>query len=115
MNRAERRKNGLKNEAVYTLTESQIRQMKQDATNTAIDTAFVLMLGIPVYILHDHYPQIMKREENGKGREERFTDLILEHYEDFQNGLFTLADVRQLLLDECGLNVDSDSFRRRLI
>lgn len=88
--------------------------MKEDATNVAIDTAFVLMLGLPVYVLHDHYPQIMKRVEDGKGREERFMELVLEHYLDYQNGLFNLNDVRQLLIDECGLNIDSSSFVKKL-
>lgn len=106
MNRAERRKKGLPKEPVYNLTQSQIEQMKVDATNVAIDTALILMLGLPVYVLHDHYPELMKREVDGKGREERFTDLLLKQYEMFQEGYFTLADVKQLLLDECGLKIE---------
>lgn len=103
MNREQRRKTGSPKEPVYNLTYSQIQQMKIDATNVAIEQAFILMLGLPVYVIHDHYPELMKRNVDGKGREERFTDLILKQWEMYQEGLFTLDDVKQLLNDECGL------------
>ena len=62
MNRAERRKSGIKTRAkTYTLNDSQIKQIKADAVKEAIDTAFIYMLGLPVMIIHDKYPQLMKK------------------------------------------------------
>ena len=63
MNRAERRKSGIKKSVkTYTLNDSQIKQIKDDAVKEAIDTAFIYMLGLPVMIIHDKYPQLMKKE-----------------------------------------------------
>ena len=62
MNRAERRKSGIKESVkTYTLNDLQIKQIKDDAVKEAIDTAFILMLGLPVMIIHDKYPQLMKK------------------------------------------------------
>lgn len=38
---------------VYNLTEDDIARIKQDATNEALNKAFVLMLGIPAKVLRD--------------------------------------------------------------
>ena len=70
MNRAERRRQGIKESVkTYTLNDEQIKQIKADAVKEAIDTAFILMLGLPVMILHDKYSLLMKREVDGKCRD----------------------------------------------
>lgn len=99
MNRQERRKTGSTREPVYNLTYSQIQQMKKDATTEAVNTAFILMMGLPIMVVHDKFGKIMKKE----GREEIFAELLMEQYDSFEKGFFTLDDVKQVLLDECGL------------
>lgn len=37
--------------------------MKQEAAREAAQTAFLLMLGIPVLMFKDHFGQLMRREE----------------------------------------------------
>lgn len=75
MNRAERRrrqKQGLPivKEPVLNMKVSDIQQIKTQATNTAADTAFFLMLAIPVMVIHDKYPQLMRRERLTESREQ---------------------------------------------
>lgn len=102
MNRAEKRRAGIKaKEPVYNLTLSQITAMKREATLKAIDKAFMLMVSIPVTVLHDKYGQLMKRE----GREERFADLIIQRYKDYEDGFYTLEDLEQCLYEETGIRM----------
>lgn len=102
MNRAEKRRAGIKaKEPVYNLTLSQIKAMKQEATLKAIEKAFFLMVSIPVSILHDKYPQLMKRD----GREQRFADLIIERYKDYEDGYYTLDDLQKCLYEETGIRM----------
>ena len=102
MNRAEKRRAGIKaKEPVYNLTLSQIKAMKQEATLKAIEKAFFLMVSIPVSILHDKYPQLMKRD----GREQRFADLIIERYKDYEDGYFTLDELEKCLYEETGIRM----------
>ena len=106
MNRAERRKYGIKESVkTYTLNDLQIKQIKDDAVKEAIDTAFILMLGLPVMIIHDKYPQLMKKVVDGKGREERFTDLLLDLYDSFDKGYLTLDDILTCIKEECGIDI----------
>ena len=106
MNRAERRRQGIKESVkTYTLNEDQIKQIKADAVKEAIDTAFILMLGLPVMILHDKYSLLMKREVDGKCREERFTDLLLDLYDSFDKGYLTLDDILNCIKEECGIDI----------
>lgn len=111
MNRAERRrrqKQGLPivKEPVLNIKASDIQQIKKDATNTAADIAFFLMLAIPVMVIHDKYPQIMRRVVDGKSREERFADLCLDLYDSFNKGYVTLDDLAQCLWEEAGIKLE---------
>ena len=116
MNRAERRREGVKNtEKIYTLNESQIKRLKNDAVKEAIDTAFIYMLGLPVMIIHDKYPQLMKKFVDGKGREERFTDLLLDLYDSVNKGYVSFEDLTQCLKDECGIEIEQQFKEKRFI
>ena len=90
MNRAERRKRqkqGLPivKEPVLNIKASDIQQIKKDAINSTANTAFFLMLAIPVMVIHDKYPKIMKKVVDGKSREERFADLCIDLYQSFEH------------------------------
>ena len=111
MNRAERRrkqKQGppIVKEPVMNIKVSDIQNIKKQATMTAADTAFLLMLAIPVMVIHDKYPQIMRRVVDGKSREERFADLCLELYDSFEKGYVTLDDLAGCLWDEAGIKLE---------
>lgn len=110
MNRAERRrraKQGLPvtNEPVINIKASDIQNIKKQATFNAADTAFFLMLAIPVMVMHDKYPQLMRREVDGKSRTERFADLCIDLYDSFDKGYVTLDDLADCLWEEAGIRL----------
>ena len=110
MNRAERRrraKQGLPvvNEPVINVKASDIQNIKKEAASNAADTAFFLMLAIPVMVMHDKYPQLMRREVDGKSRTERFADLCIDLYDSFDKGYVTLDDLAGCLWEEAGIKL----------
>lgn len=111
MNRAERRrraKQGLpvEKEPVLNIKASDIQSIKKQAVSNAADTAFFLMLAIPVMVIHDKYPLLMRREVDGKSREERFADLCLDLYDSFNRDYVTLEDLAQCLWEEAGIKLE---------
>lgn len=111
MNRAERRKRqkqGLPTpkEPVMNVKVSDIQNIKKQATTEVSDLAFFLMLSIPVMVIHDKYPQLMRREVDGKPRAERFADLCLDLYDSFEKGYVTLDDLAQCLWEEAGIKLE---------
>lgn len=92
---------------VYTLTEDDIARIKQDATNEALNKAFVLMLGIPAMVLRDKFGY-------GSVRLERFTDGTFDYYDSFQKGYITLKDCSDCLLEESGISIEEKAKQRRL-
>lgn len=111
MNRTERRKRqkqGLPapKETVMNIKVSDIQNIKKQATDEAASTAFLLMLAIPVMVIHDKYPQLMRREVGGKSRAERFADLCLDLYDSFEKGYVTLDDLAQCLWEEAGIKLE---------
>lgn len=104
MGRAERRRQERqkqKSTAVYTLTAEQIEAIKREAIGEAVDTAFVLMMGLPVMVLHDKFDRIWKKEH----RLENFIDEVFKLYDSFDKGYITLDDVHQALKDEAGVEI----------
>ena len=79
---------------------------KKQAANDAADIAFLLMLAIPIMVIHDKYPQLMRREVDGKSRAERFADLCLDLYDSFEKGYATLDDLAQCLWEEAGIKLE---------
>lgn len=111
MNRAERRtrqKKGIPftKEPVLNIKASDIQQIKKDAINAATDTAFFLMLAIPVMVIHDKYPKLMRKVVDGKSREERFADLCIDLYDSFDKGYVTLNDLKECLWEEAGIKFE---------
>lgn len=75
------------------MTASDVEKIKQDA----IDSAMVLLFGIPVKVLRDYYGW------GAKKRLPEFADYLTDVYADFSNGDMTLEDFEQLVWEECGL------------
>lgn len=106
MNRAERRRLGVKNkEAVINIKQSDIEQMKEDATRESMEIAFKLMLAIPVMVVHKEYSKITKLEVDGKCREERFADLCLDLWNDFNKNKITLDELEECLYKYGGIKM----------
>lgn len=107
MNREERRRKGIKGkEPVINIKVSDIDKMKADAVREASNLAFKLMLSIPVMVLHDNYGKLNKLNVDGKTREERFAEMILDLYDSFEKGYVTLDDLMQCLKDETGMTFE---------
>ena len=102
MNRAERRrleKQGktVQKEAVLSMKASDLERIKNEAREEAVDTAMVLLLGIPVKVLHDKYGWGTKK------RLPEFAEAVLDVYSDFSEGDMTLEEFRELIYTECGI------------
>lgn len=104
MNRAERRRLGVKNkETVINIKRADIEQIKKDARDEALEIAFKLMLAIPVKVLSENYSKITKLNVDGKSREERFSDLCLKLWDDFNADKVSINDLQDILTDKCGI------------
>lgn len=108
--RAELRREKHKKETTYTLTASQIQAIKDEATAKAVRTAFILMLGLPTMVIHDYFGKLMRKEK----REETFVDLILDQYDGFERGYFTLEDVQTVLYEEANVKDIKDTYKKRV-
>ena len=104
MNRAERRrleKQGklIPKEPVINIKSSDVQAIKKNAASEAADTAFFLMLALPLMVLHDKYGF-------GKVRGERFIDQVLELYDSFEKGYVSLDDLHNCLWEEGGIKIE---------
>ena len=99
MNRSARRRNNNDKKVVtYNLTAEQIEQIKKETTDKTLETAFSLMLGIPLMVLRDKYGF-------GKKRMNEYIDYALETYDSFNKGYFNLEDVEKMLREEVEVNI----------
>lgn len=101
MNRAERRRLKRNQEicnATYTLRNEDVTRIKQDAAQEAVYTAFTMMLGLPVIVLHDKYGW-------GKKRLSDFMDYALELYDSFEKDYVTLDDLWDTIEKETGVKL----------
>lgn len=106
MNRAEIRRMEKKNKKAsktYILTQADIDAMKNKMTVQVADELLAKVLGISVMIVHDKFPKLMRRLEEGKTMEQRFSEMFMDLYEAFEQGYLTLDDIKQTLRDECGI------------
>jgi hypothetical protein len=97
--RAEMRREKHKKETTYSLTASQIQQIREEAIQESMTTAFKLMLGLPTMVIHDKFGYLMKKEK----REETFLNWLLNYYDGYCRGFFTLEDIDKILKDEGGI------------
>lgn len=112
MGRAERRreaKEQTKDVATYTLTRTQIEDMKTKATKEAVTQAFTLMLGLPVMVVRDSFNKFYKKEN----RLENFVDEVLDLYDRFDAGALDLVDVLNTLKKDTGIDIMKMSKKKR--
>lgn len=116
MGRAEKRR-ALRNEtkaktATYNLTKAQldamvqeavgekIKQIKQEATDEAINTAMTLLLTLPMEVLINHFWKKSYAKQIPK-----FTELVLQYYSDWQDGKLDMDEMKQHLWDYGGVKL----------
>lgn len=99
MRRAAREKS--KKTKTYTLTEEQIKIMKQEATTTAVNEAMILLLTLPLEVLMDHYWQ-----KTYDKKIPEFTNYVLEYYEKWQNGELDMDKLKQDLWEFGGVKLE---------
>lgn len=115
MNRAElrRQKKQEGKTATYNLTKEQIDQMvkdsverqmkeaKQEATDTAINTAMILLLTLPLEVLMNYYwPKTYAKRLPG------FIDHVLEYYEMWQDGKLDIDELQKDLWEYGGVRLE---------
>ncbi|MCB5918334.1 hypothetical protein LJB56_15290 [Lachnospiraceae bacterium 210521-DFI.3.101] len=116
MGRAEMRR-AMRNEkkaktATYNLTKAQLdalvkeqigeelKRVKQEATDEAVNTAMVLLLTLPLEVLIDHYwPKSYAK------RIPEFTNYVLEYYEKWQNGELDIDKLKEDLWEYGGVKL----------
>lgn len=86
---------------MISIKSSDIKAMKEEATEKGCKLAFTLMLVLPAMVIHDHYGEIMKKD----GRVSRFVDLCLEQYRCYEEGYVGLEELAKLLKDEAGVEI----------
>ena len=105
MGRADRRRAQKKKEKkprTYTMTSVEIAALKEDMAKTVANELLVKVFGISVMVIHDKFGLLMRKEIDGRSREERFFDYCMELYSSFEQGYLTLDDIKGCLWDECG-------------
>lgn len=90
-------------EPVINVKRTDLERLKAEATDLAMERAFLLMLAIPLLTLRD-------KKGYGKKRLEEFADDCLSKYDLFQKGNFSLEDFHQILYDECGMQIRNVEF-----
>lgn len=117
MGRAELRRS-MKNEkktktATYNLTKSQLDaivrekigkelvRIKQEATDSAVNTAMMLLLTLPLEVLMDYYwPKSYAK------RIPEFTNRVLDYYEKWQNGELDMEKLKEDLWEYGGIRLE---------
>lgn len=117
MGRAELRR-AIKNEkkaktATYNLTKAQLdalvkekigeelKKVKQQATEDAVNTAMILLLTLPLEVLMDHY-----WKKSYAKRIPEFTNYVLEYYEKWQNGELDMEKLQEDLWEYGGVRLE---------
>lgn len=106
MRRAQKQEKKAKT-ATYNFTKEQLDamllQIKQEATNEAVNTAMVLLLTLPMEVLMDHYwPKSYAKKIPG------FAEHLLEYYERWQIGELDMDKMKEDLWEYGGIRLEGE-------
>lgn len=112
MTRAEMRRQQKAQQKLITMTaeawQKELKQVRdrtfEEAYKALSVNAYKLSIGLTVFLIHDHFGELMLKKVNGKSREERAFDIMMDYWQDVQKGEFSLADVMKMLKDEVGVD-----------
>ena len=83
--------------------ESKLNEIKQQATDEAVNTAMILMLTLPLEVLMDHY---WTKTYDKKIPE--FTNYVLEYYKKWENGEIDMDKLRDDLWEYGGVRLEEE-------
>ncbi len=86
---------------MISIKSSDIKAMKEEATEKGCKLAFTLMLVLPAMVIHDKFGSLMKKD----GRLKRFVDMCMEEYKCYEEGYVGLEELAKLLKDEAGVEI----------
>ncbi len=96
----------------YTLTQEQLdkivrdkigdelKRVKNEATEDAVNTAMILLLTLPLEVLMDYY-----WSKSYAKRIPKFTDRVIEYYERWQNGELDMEKLKEDLWNYGGVKL----------
>lgn len=124
MNRAERRKNGIKVPApkMKHLPEKQYkeeidrayRRGFDQAFDTALELGVAYMFSVPLLVLHENFQEVMRKEWEGKSRIEHFYELCEKVYAEYNNyGDHTITRLTQDVFEKTGFDVGGRLYRKK--
>ena len=115
MNRAERRKKGIK------VPPPKMKHISEDAYNNAIDYAYrkgwdnafekasnvavAYMMAVPLLVLNDHFNEIRLKQVNGKSRVENFFDRCVNVFDEYNDGEDTLSRLMNDVEEKTGFKI----------
>lgn len=106
LRRQQKQKN--KSKKTYNYTENDLKRIKSEIVEIVASEFLEAVFGISIMVLHDKFGKLIKKDVDGKCREERFFDYCIDLYDSFEKGYLTLDDIRIALEEECGAK-----FRRK--
>ena len=89
------------NRAVRQVTEEDLKRIKQEAMDEAVNTAMLLLLTLPLEVLMDHY---WKKTYAKKIPE--FTEYVLDYYTRWQNGELDMEKLKADLWEYGGVRLE---------
>lgn len=89
------------NRAVRQVTEEDLKRIKQEAMDEAVNTAMLLLLTLPLEVLMDHY---WKKTYAKKIPE--FTEYVLDYYTRWQNGELDMEKLKEDLWEYGGVRLE---------
>lgn len=104
MSRAERRrmeKQKQQKPRTYTLTDAQIKQIKDDATADAVNKAMTLMLVLPMEVLMDHF-----WKKTYARKIPQFTQHLLDMYSRWVDGELDMEELKKDLWEYGGVRLE---------
>lgn len=87
--------------AVREGVQKELKNLKQEATDDAVNTAMVLLLTLPLEVLMHHFwPKSYAK------RLPQFTELVLEYYSKWQNGELDMDKMKEDLWEYGGIRLE---------
>ena len=117
MNRADRRKKGIKQprpQMTHIKTEDYNKAITnayakgvQDAYDKASQLSVFFMMTIPLLVLNEKFNEIRLKEFKGVSRIEHFFELCMEKFDEYNDGQDTLARLLKDVKEQTGFDVES--------